>query len=232
MKKLGLIGGTGPESTVVYYRAITSEVQKITGDFPELVIESLSVYRVLEYCKNEDYEGLASYLLEGVKHLAQAGADVACFTGITVHIVYDEVAKKAPIPILSMVDCAADYARDQDYKKVVLLGTYATMSGTFFKEAFKKQGIEVVTPNDEDMHYIDKKISSELEIGEIKEETSKHIAKIGKTLVRDSSAQAVILGCTELPLILNKRILMSPCMNVMQIHIAKLIQLILEQEEY
>ena len=229
MKKLGLIGGIGPESTIVYYRAITSEIQKLTGEFPELAIESLSVYKVLDYCKNEDYDGLAAYLLEGINHLASAGADVACFTGITVHIVYDEVAKKSPIPIISMLDSASVYAQMHHFKKVALLGTYATMSGTFFQNSFKHYGIEVVTPLEADMNYINEKISTELEVGVINEETRKRLATIAKKLVKDTKADAVVLGCTELPLILNQRLLSCPCMDVMQIHIAKLIQIILER---
>ena len=97
-KKLGLIGGTGPESTIIYYRELEDKVCEAKGGayFPPMTIESLSVYRVLGYCQNQDLDGLAAYLLSGIQSLAAAGADAAAFTGITPHIVYGRVAEKAP----------------------------------------------------------------------------------------------------------------------------------------
>lgn len=112
MNKLGLIGGTNPESTIEYYRQIEYGVQKKSGRsfFPNLTIESLSVFDVLGFCKRQDYEGLTEYLLNGIRNLAASGAQYAALTGITPHIVFDRLSGKSPIPLISMVDTARRYA--------------------------------------------------------------------------------------------------------------------------
>ena len=228
MRKLGLIGGTGPESTVAYYRGIAYGVQEKTGRFPKLCIESMSVFEVLGYCERQDYAGLADYLLQGFQCLADAGADFACLTGITPHVVFEEIAARAPIPVVSMVETACAYALQQGYHKIALLGTYPTMTGSFFQTTFRARGIEVITPTEAEMRYIGEKIETELELGKVIPETQARFCEIAERLVREDGAEAIVLGCTELPMILNDDLLSVPCMDVMEIHIQKLISMILE----
>ena len=231
MRKLGLIGGTGPESTVEYYRQIAYGVQKKTGRFPMLCIESLSVFEVLDFCERQDYAGLTDYLLKGFQCLANAGADFACLTGITPHVVFEKVAARSPIPVVSMVETANAYALQQGYRKIALLGTYPTMRGDFFPAPFRANGIDVVAPTEPEMQYIGEKIETELELGTVHPETQKRFYEIVERLVREEGAEAIVLGCTELPMILNSSLLSVPCMDVMEIHIRKLIDVILEDEE-
>ena len=228
MKKLGLIGGTGPESTIEYYRQIEYGVQEKAGCFPNLVVESLSVFEVLRFCAEKDYHGLADYLVKGFECLSSAGADFACLTGITPHIVFDEIAARSPIPVVSMVETASERASEQGLRRVALLGTYPTMSGIFFQKAFAARDIDVITPCEEDMRYIGQKIQTELELGQVLPETQKKLCEISEGLVANGGAQAIVLGCTELPMILNDRLLPVPCFDVMQIHIEKLVSMILE----
>ena len=228
MRKLGLIGGTGPESTVEYYRQIAYGVQKQRGCFPNLCIESLSVFEVLRFCELGDYDGLTDYLAQGFSCLAKAGADFACLTSITPHVVYDEVAARSPIPIVSMVETACEYAQMQVYHRIALLGTYPTMSGEFFQRAFRAHGIEVVTPTEAEMRYIGEKIETELELGNVVPETQTCFCEIAERLACEEDAQAIVLGCTELPPILNDSLLSVPCLDVMKIHIEKLISMIIE----
>lgn len=229
MKKLGLIGGTGPESTVAYYRQIEYGVQAKTGRFPNLVIESLSVFDVLDYCERQEYDGLASYLLNGFSRLADAGADFACLTGITPHIVFDRIARESEIPVVSMVDAACEYAARKGYGKLALLGTYPTMNGTFFQKPFQKHGIKVATPSEQEKRYMGEKIETELELNKVIPETQAQFCAIAERLVREENVEAVVLGCTELPLILTDGLLSVPCMDVMKIHIDKLIELIIDE---
>lgn len=230
MKKLGLIGGTGPESTIEYYRQIEYGVQEKTGHFPNLVIESLSVFDVLNYCEKQDYAGLTGYLAEGVQRLAKAGADFACLTGITPHVVFEQLKSQSPIPMVSMVETACERTKALGYNKVALLGTYPTMSSSFFQAAFHhKQGIEVVTPNEDEMQYIGEKIEKELELAQVVPETQQQFCKIAERLVNEEHVQAIILGCTELPLIMNDSLVSVPCLDVMKIHIEKLISLIMAE---
>lgn len=223
MKKLGLIGGTGPESTIEYYRQIEYGVQKQTGAFPELVIESLSSLEVLNFCAHQQYDDLVEYLLKGLQTLKNAGADHACLTAITPHIVFEKLAKRTPLPLFSILDTACAYAQKKNYRKLALLGTYPTMTGSFFQKPFLAQGIEVVTPTEVEMQYIGERIEKELELGKVIPETQQKFCEIANRLVKEENVDAIVLGCTELPLVLNDNLTLAPCMDVMNIHIEKLI---------
>lgn len=229
MNKLGLIGGTGPESTIEYYKGIEYGVQQKSGRsfFPNLTIESLSVFDVLGFCGKQDYAGLTAYLLKGIRNLTAAGAQYAALTGITPHIVFEEFSKASPIPLVSMVDTARDCAAVHGYKKICLLGTLPTMEGTFFQNSFAKRGIEVVTPNAEEKIYIGTKIETELEYGKVLPETQRAFQEIAERIIREEQVQAVVLGCTELPLIFDGVELPVSYIDVMQVHIRTLIDLIL-----
>lgn len=231
MKKLGLIGGTEPESTIAYYKGIKYCVQQRSGCsfFPNLTIESLSVFDVLDFCERQDYTGLTEYLLKGIRNLAAAGAECAALTGITPHIVFDELAASSPIPLISMVDTARNHAAVCGYKKICLLGTLPTMDGTFFQNSFAKCGIEVVTPNAEEKRCIETKIETELEFGKVLPETQQTFRKIVDRIIREEKVQTVVLGCTELPLVFRDMELSVPYIDVMQIHIGALIQTVLEE---
>ena len=229
MKKLGLIGGTGPESTIEYYKGIEYGVQRRSGSsfFPNLTIESLSVFDVLGFCERQDYAGLTEYLLKGVQNLASAGAECAALTGITPHIVFDELAAAASIPLISMVDTARDDAAARGFRKIALLGTRPTMEGHFFQDSFARRGIEVVTPDAAEREYIGMKIEMELEFGKVFPETQQKFCEIAERMIREENAEAVVLGCTELPLIFRGVTLPAPYIDVMQVHIDALVETIL-----
>lgn len=232
MKKIGLIGGTGPESTIMYYRELEYGVQKQLQKpvFPPMVIESLSVFQVLEYCAEQDYEGLTRYLLQGICNLAAAGAEYGAFTGITPHVVFDDVAAKSPIPLVSMVETAGDEAEKSQCKRVGLLGTLPTMEGDFFQRAFAKRGICTVTPHQDERLYIADKIKTELEYGQVVPATQKRMVEIAEGMITEHHLDAIVLGCTELPLIFDQVTLPVPALDVMRLHIQALIQLILREE--
>ena len=230
MRKLGLIGGTGPESTIEYYRQIEHGVQRQTGRFPNLVIESLSVFDVLDFCEREDYDGLTEYLIKGFDRLANADAEFACLTGITPHIVFEQLQAKSPLPLVSIIDAACEKAEAERYSRIALLGTYPTMKGGFFQKVFNGAGIDVVTPNEDEMLYIKEKIETELELGILDPQTQKGLCRIIDRLAREEGIQAVVLGCTELPAILDDEVTCMPCLDVMKIHIEKLIAMIIGEE--
>ncbi len=228
MKKLGLIGGTGPESTVEYYKGIVYGVQKQCGHFPPLAIESLSVFEVLGFCEKKDYEGLSDYLLRGIRNLAAAGAECAALTGITPHIVFDILSQNSPIPLISMVETARERAAASGFKKVALLGTRPTMESRFFPDSFARRGIEVVTPNESERRYIETKIETELEFGTIIPKTQQGLRTIAERLEKEETAEAIVLGCTELPLAFRGIEMSVPFLDVMQIHIEALVNRIAE----
>ncbi|MGT2906257.1 aspartate/glutamate racemase family protein [Streptococcus dentiloxodontae] len=222
MKKIGLIGGTGPESTLIYYKEITQQVFQKTGHFPNLSIESLSVFEVLDYCQHKEYGNLTNYLLRGVYALKAAGAEVAALTAVTPHVVYEKLIKLSPLPLISILDSTRQAVEKAGYRKVLLLGTQITMQQGFFQKAFNGSEVEIVTPKRKDAIYIAEKISSELEHGIITKETQAAFARIVEEAALEGT-DAVVLACTELPLAFSGLELPVEIIDVIPHHIAALV---------
>ncbi|MDE6939994.1 MAG: amino acid racemase [Lachnospiraceae bacterium] len=230
MKKLGLVGGMGPESTIPYYHDIVYGVQKRIGEnfFPNLVIESVNVFDILRLCDEQKYDELTNYLTQAIQNLIASGADFIALSANTPHIVFDRLQERSSVPLVSIVEAVCNETIRLDKHKVGLLGTIFTMKEEFFKKPFYSSKIEIMTPTTEEMEYINLKISSELELGIVKEETLQGFQKIIKRMQQEDGIEAVILGCTELPLLLNDEVSPIPCLDTMKIHIQRLIDLIVE----
>lgn len=230
MKKLGLVGGMGVESTIPYYHDIVYGVQNKIGKkfFPNITIESVNVFDVLGLCSEQKYDELTDYLMKAIKNLTTSGADIIALSANTPHIVFDRLQNISMVPLVSIVEATRNEAIRLNKHKLGLLGTIFTMTEDFFKKPFYNSNIEIITPTAEEMEYINLKISSELEFGVIKEETLQGFQKIIKRMQQEDSIEAVILGCTELPLLLNDEVSPIPCLDTMKIHIQLLIDLIVE----
>ena len=159
MKKVGLVGGIGPESTISYYHDIVYGVQKEVGRdfFPDVSIESIALFKWVDLCDKKEYDKLADYTMEPIERLARSGADFAVLTANTAHLIFDQVQSRSPIPLISIVEAAAEEAARRGYAKVGLLGTGFTMKNDFFNPPFQKRGIEVAIPGEEDMAFIHKR---------------------------------------------------------------------------
>lgn len=227
MKKLGLVGGMGPESTVPYYQGIVHGVRERTGNFPGLTIESVSVFDVLDFCAREDYDGLLDYLAAAVDRLAAAGADFAALGANTPHIVFDRLQARSPLPLVSIVDAACQEAERQGLQTLGLLGTAFTMEEAFFKKPFTDRGIRIAVPAPEERRWIGEKIAGELELGVVRPETRAGFDAILDRLRREEGIQAAVLGCTELPLLFRERPAPLPCLDTMAVHIRALVDEIL-----
>lgn len=230
MKKLGLVGGMGPESTIPYYHDIVYGVQNKVGRnfFPNLTIESVNVFDVLRLCSEEKYDELTDYLMNAINNLVNCGADFVALSANTPHIVFDDLQEKSTVPLVSIIETTRDEAIRLNKRKLGLLGTIFTMKNDFFKTPFYDSNIEIAIPTIEEMEFINKKISSELELGIIREETLEHFQKIIERMKEECEIEAIILGCTELPLILNDEVSPVPCLDTMKIHIEALIDMIVE----
>lgn len=231
MKKLGLVGGMGPESTIPYYHDIVYGVQEMLNGavFPELSIESVNVFEVLRLCGEKKYDELTEYLLEAINNLAKSGADFAALSANTPHIVFDRLKEQSPIPLISIIEATCEEAKYKGLKRIGLLGTIFTMAEDFFKEPFVKAGIEVITPSEDEMEFVNKKISTELELGIVKEETLLDFQKVISRMKDEDRIEAIVLGCTELPLLLNDNVSPVSCLDTMQIHIKAIVDAILER---
>ena len=230
MKKLGLVGGMGPESTIPYYHDIVYGVQKrVKRDFfPNITIESVNVFDVLRFCSEQRYDELTEYLMTAINHLINSGADFVALSANTPHIVFDRLKEQAKVPLVSIIETTRDEALRLNKHKIGLLGTIFTMTGDFFKKPFCDSGIDIVTPTMKEMEFINQKISSELELGIIKEETLISFQNIIERMKKDDGIEAVVLGCTELPLLLNDKVSPVLCLDTMKIHIESLIDMIVE----
>ena len=230
MKKLGLIGGMGPESTIPYYHDIVYGVQEAIGEqeFPELTIESVNVFKVLDLCGEQKYDELTEYLMRAIDNLAKSGADFAALSANTPHIVFDRLKEHSPIPLISIVEATCKEAQRREVKKIGLLGTIFTMTGEFFKTPFVENGIDIVVPTQEEMNLINERISTELELGIVKDETLVAFQQIITRMRDEEGIEAVVLGCTELPLLLNDEVSPVPCLDTMRIHIQEIVKAILD----
>ena len=173
MKTLGIIGGLGPESTVDYYQRIIALFRERTGDrhYPEFVIVSVDLRKGLDFMDANDLSGMANYLLEGIDKLARAGADFGIISANTPHIVFDEVAPKSPIPLISIVEATRAAAKAQNLKRLALFGTRYTMQSTFYPKVFARDGIELLVPDLHDQDYIHDKYMNELVPGKFLADT-------------------------------------------------------------
>lgn len=230
MKKLGLVGGMGPESTIPYYHDIVYGVQEKVGKdfFPNLTIESVNVFEVLHLCGEKKYDELTEYLMAAIDNLIKSGADFVALSANTPHIVFDRLKEQSAVPMVSIIEATRDEAIRWNKRKLGLLGTIFTMTGDFFKEPFCNSGIEIVVPTMEEMDFINEKISSELEIGIVREDTLRSFQKMIERMKEENGIEAVILGCTELPLLLNDEVSPVPCLDTMKIHIETLVDMIME----
>jgi aspartate racemase len=206
MKTLGIIGGLGPESTIEYYKTIIALYRERTGDgsYPEFIINSVNLKKGLDFMDANDLPGMADYLLEEIGKLARAGADFGLISANTPHIVFDEVASKSPIPLISIVEATCASAKARGLKRLALFGTRFTMQGTFYPKVFSREGIELVVPDATDQDYLHDKYLNELVPGKFLPETRAGLLAIVDRMKAKIDIDGVILAGTELPLILRE----------------------------
>ena len=204
MKTLGIVGGIGPESTIEYYRFILDGYRaRVTdGSAPHLLIDSLDVNRGIAMLDANDLASLTDYISASVERLARAGAEIALIAANTPHLVFDEVQRRSPIPMLSIVQAACEHVRSLGYTRVGLLGTGFTMRARFFHEVFARAGIELVTPKEPEQAVIHKTYIDELLKNQFLPESRNVILAIIERLRKEERVEAILLAGTELPLLL------------------------------
>lgn len=226
MKKLGMIGGFGPESTLEYYRLMIDTYRGFRGtdSLPEIFIYSMDMYAMLRMVEEKQWDRLVQWLLEGINALRNAGADFGIISANTPHIVFDELKALSPIPLISIVAETCKKAGERKLQKVGLLGTAFTMKSRFFQAVFDKNNITMVVPNSEEQAYIHRKLMTEIELGKLFDETRHGLLNIVKRMMAEDGIEGVILGCTELPLILPNDAYGIPFFNTTKIHVESAIK--------
>ena len=204
MKTVGIIGGIAPGSTVEYYRAIIALCRERTRDdsYPPILINSIDLTRMLGLIAAGELSGVTEYLLGELAKLARAGADFGLLASNTPHVVFDELQRRSPLPLVSIVEAACDAAAAWGLERVGLIGTRFTMQGHFYPDVFARRGIAVVAPSPDDQEYVHDKYMGELVHGVFRDETRAGLLAVVEGMREGTGIQGVILGGTELPLIL------------------------------
>lgn len=220
MRRLGIIGGLGPESTVDYYQLIIAAYRERThGSYPAIIINSIDLNKLRDLVTANALVELTEYLVAEVQRLAKAGADFGLLAANTPHIVFDDLSRQSPIPLLSIVEATCEAAKALGLKKVGLLGTRFTMQGRFFHDVFEEAGMTLVAPAEEEQAYIHEKYLGELVNGVFLPETRRRLLEIVQRLKTRGGVEGVILGGTELPLILRDAASDIPFLDTTKIHV-------------
>jgi aspartate racemase len=203
MKTLGLIGGIGPESTVEYYRGIIADYRgKAGGAYPSVFINSVDLQSLLKWMAMNQLDRVTDYLAREIEKLAKAGADFAALASNTPHIVFGDLQRRAALPLISIVEAACERVRSLGLKTVGLFGTRYTMQARFYPDVFERAGITLVVPDAEEQAYIHEKYLEELLKDIFLPETRTRLLAIADTLKDRHAIEGLILGGTELPLLL------------------------------
>ena len=204
MKTVGIIGGIAPESTIQYYRLIVAGYRehKRDGNYPSILINSINMKQMLDLIGAKRLPEVVQYLKGELDKLARAGADFGVLASNTPHLVLDDLQAVSPIPLISIVEATCQRASELGLERVGLFGTRFTMQGGFYDREFEKRGMAIVLPADDDQEYIHEKYMTELVNGVILKETKAGLLRIVNRLKREQKIQGLVLGGTELPLIL------------------------------
>ncbi len=218
-KRIGLLGGVSPESTVAYYRYLTRTYTERYGDYgyPEVLIYSVSFQAYADWSKQDRWDLIAEGLSEAGRKLAGAGADFLIITANTMHLVFDEVQARVPVPVLSLLDAVVEAIGAREFQTVGLLGTRFTMEKAFYRQALNRHGIEVLVPDAEERDYVNGVIYGELVAGQLRDESRQAFVRIIHGL-RDRGAEGVVLGCTEIPLLVDEADAGLPLFDTTAIH--------------
>ena len=230
---VGLIGGIAPESTVDYYRRIVARYRERRGNhaYPRVVINSISLTRMLQLVGANQLDALADYLLAEVDRLARAGADFGLLASNTPHIVFERLSAQSPIPLVSIVESAADDALAQGFTSVGLFGTRFTMEGGFYASVFGRAGIRVVLPSDSERAYIHEKYMAELVEAQFRPETRRGFVSVIESLRTRQAVDAIVLAGTELPLLLRDATdVPCPLLDTTAIHVERVVNRLMELE--
>lgn len=226
MKTVGLIGGIGPESTIEYYRFIIAAYRKqcADGSYPSIIVNSIDMTKMVGLVTSNELETMTEYLTDQIGKLARAGADFGALASNTPHIVFDAIRRRSPIPLLSIVEATCTVAIGLGLKRTGLFGSRFTMEGSFYPEVFSREGISTIAPNASEQDYIHDKYMNELVYGILLSETRDRLLSIVDSMKDRDGIDGLILGGTELPLILTDVEHNGiPLLNTTGIHVERIV---------
>jgi aspartate racemase len=219
MKNIGLIGGVSWESTAIYYSLINREVQRRLGGFhsAKIVLFSVDFAELEILARTSQWDALAVRLSDAAQALERAGADMVLLCANTMHHDAGRVAQSVSLPLLHICDCTADWIEAQGLSRIALLGTRYTMEEDFYKDRLRANGLDVIVPDAADRAVINRVIFEELVLGKVEAASRQAFREIIARQVADG-AQGVILGCTELPMLVKPEDSAVPLFDTTELH--------------
>ena len=219
MKTIGLVGGTGWVSTVEYYRIINEEINKRLGgmEFAKCVLFSLNYGEIDSFNKKNDSEGIFSLISDAADKLIVAGADCILLCANTMHQYASQLERKIDVPLIHIAQATGKAIKSRGLSKIGLLGTKQTMEMEFYKLKLEEENINVIVPEKDDRDFIQQTISNELLKNIFIEESRIRFRRIIEKL-KEEGANGVILGCTEIPLLIRQQHSALPLFNTLEIH--------------
>lgn len=218
-KRIGILGGMSPASTVEYYQYLTRSYTARYGDYgyPEILIYSVSFQSYVDWPLDERWDLVARGLSEAAHKLELAGADFIIIATNTMHLVFDQVQARVSVPMLSLLDAIGDAVLARGLERVGLLGMRFAMEQGFYQDALAARGIEVLVPDAVDREVVNRVIYEELVAGRIREESrAEYLSIIGRLAER--GAEGIVLGCTEIPLLVAQSDVALPLFDSTVIH--------------
>lgn len=231
MKTIGLLGGMSWESTVTYYQIINEAIKEKLGGLHSARILLYSVdFAEIEKCQSEgDWEKSADILSEAARNLEKAGADFIVICTNTMHKVAPEIQDRIHVPVMHIAEATAEVLKENQITKVALLGTKYTMTQDFYKKKLEENGITVLIPDEKSIEIVNRVIYDELCLGMISSGSREQYLKIIDALAL-KGAQGVILGCTEIGLLVHQEDTSLPVFDTTQIHARKAALASIDQE--
>jgi aspartate racemase len=233
MNPIGIIGGIGPESTIDYYRLFIEIYQqrRPDGSYPALIINSVDLGQMIALVAANDLGSLEALLLIELERLARAGATIGLLAANTPHIVFEALRRASPLPLVSIVETTCAAAKARGFKRVGLFGTKFTMMAGFYQKVFERERIEIVVPDDAEQNDLHARYMGELVKGIFTPETRDRAVAIATRLQTDQGIEALILGGTELPLLLRGATgLAMPILDTTRIHVEHVVNFALYEE--
>ena len=229
MKKIGILGGMSPESTTLYYEHITRTYTARFGDYgyPEILIYSVNFQKFVDWQHNGQWNEAAREMADALERLHVAGADFGLIATNTMHIVFEEVQQAVHMPLLSIVQATAEAIHAAGLRSVGLLGTVFTMTERFFRDGLERWGIKVLVPEPSRQQRINDVIYKELCRGDIQPNSRQMFLEIIESL-RQRGAQGIVLGCTEIPLLVEPQHCDLPLFNTALLHAGKALDFALQ----
>jgi aspartate racemase len=222
MKTIGLIGGMTPESTKVYYDLLIRGARQPGGNplrNPVILIYSLDLAELVEIQRAGDRKRLVEYLADLLERLRRAGAEVGALTANTPHAYLQELRAETSLPLVSIVSATRNAASARGLERALLLGTRTTVEAAMYPREFAEAGIEIFLPGDKDREFLDETIYGELALGTVRPEVRRRFLDISERQVERDRIDSVILGCTELPLVMSPDDLSIAVLDTTTIHV-------------